>query len=131
MTADHPEPDLQYGDRGDAVLLLQQRLLALGLLSGVPGGHFDDDTAAALQALATAHGLVIDAHWVDSDVWAALAAAEAAGGLTPAAGDAWHWDGQSWQPAAGALGGARGAEPAPVDATGQWVWDGTTWQPVT
>ena len=131
MTADAPEPDLQYGDTGDAVLWLQHRLHALGLLTGVPGGHFDDDTATALQALATSHGLAFDTHWVDSQVWTALAAAEAATGLQSASSDAWHWDGESWQPAPGATAMTHLSEPAPADAAGQWVWDGTTWQPVT
>jgi len=130
MTADAPEPDLQYGDTGDAVLWLQQRLHALGLLAGNPGGHFDDDTATALQALAASHALVLDTHWVDSQVWAALAAAEMATGLRSGSSDAWHWDGESWQPAPGAAATTHVSEPAPTDATGQWVWDGTTWQPV-
>ena len=132
MTADAPEPDLQYGDTGDTVLALQHRLQALGLLTESPGGSFDEHTAAALAALATAHGLVIDPHWVDSQVWAALTAAELAAGLRPApASDAWHWDGERWQPAFAGGVPAPGSEPAPLDATGQWVWDGTTWQPVT
>lgn len=131
MTADRPEPDLQYGDSGDAVLWLQQRLHALGVFTGDPGGHFDDDTTAALQALAAANGLTFDARWVDSQVWAALAAAEAPSGLPSGSSDAWEWDGQSWQPVSGATAGVAPVPAPPVDATGQWVWDGTTWQPVS
>lgn len=131
MTADPSEPDLQYGDTGDPVLWLQRRLQSLGLLSGPPGGHFDDDTVSALAALATSQGLVVDAHWVDSQLWAAVAAAEGAAGLQSGSSDAWHWDGQSWQPAAARADAAPAGQAAPTDATGQWVWDGTTWQPVT
>jgi peptidoglycan hydrolase-like protein with peptidoglycan-binding domain len=131
MTGDPPEPDLQFGDTGDAVLALQQRLHALGLLEMSPAGAFDEQTAAALEVLATAQGLVLDPHWVDSQVWAALTAAEVAGGLRPATSEAWHWDGESWQPAPAPHAPAQVSEPAPVDAGGQWVWDGTTWQPVT
>jgi Putative peptidoglycan binding domain len=130
MMADPPEPDLQYGDTGDAVLWLQHRLHALGLLVAAPDGHFDDDTVSALAALATSHGLVLDPRWVDSQIWAALAAAEEATGLRSASSDTWHWDGESWQPAPGLGAAALPDQPAPVDATGQWVWDGTTWQPV-
>jgi peptidoglycan hydrolase-like protein with peptidoglycan-binding domain len=131
MTADRPESDLQYGDSGDAVLWLQHRLHALGLLADRPDGHFDDATAAALQALATAQGLSLDEHWVDSQFWGALATAEAATGLQSGSSDAWQWDGQSWQPAAGAAHDVAVADATPVDATGQWVWDGTTWQPAS
>src|SRR3954471_15699588 len=131
MTADSPEPDLQVGDSGDAVLWLQHRLHALGLLVASPDGSFGDDTAAALQALATNHGAVLDPHWVDSQAWAALAAAEGAAGLRSASSDAWQWDGQSWQPTPAAADVAQPREAARGDATGQWVGDGNPWQPVT
>jgi hypothetical protein len=51
---------LREGDRGPAVLALQQRLSVLGYWLGVPDGHFGDLTEQAVYALQKAAGLTRD-----------------------------------------------------------------------
>jgi peptidoglycan hydrolase-like protein with peptidoglycan-binding domain len=45
----------------------------------------------------------------------------------------WRWDGNDWQPAAGAdsVGGAVGQGPGQLSEDGQWRWDGNDWQPAS
>lgn len=51
---------LRKGSRGDAVKALQQKLIALGYLSGSADGIFGDSTAKAVTAFQTAQSLTAD-----------------------------------------------------------------------
>jgi N-acetylmuramoyl-L-alanine amidase len=48
---------LQYGDSGDAVLAVQQRLKDLGYYSGKVSGNFLDGTRAAIRQFQADYGL--------------------------------------------------------------------------
>jgi peptidoglycan hydrolase-like protein with peptidoglycan-binding domain len=52
-----PAPSLGLGATGPEVLLLQQRLTALGYWLGAPSGNFDDATQQAVYALEKVSGL--------------------------------------------------------------------------
>jgi len=56
----HRSTALRQGDRGPAVLALQQRLSALGYWLGTPDGHFGDLTEQAVYALQKAAGVTRD-----------------------------------------------------------------------
>lgn len=51
---------LQKGDKGDAVKSLQEKLVALGYLSGPADGKYGSDTVAAVKAFQRDNGLTID-----------------------------------------------------------------------
>jgi lipoprotein-anchoring transpeptidase ErfK/SrfK len=51
---------LSLGDRGEAVLALQQRLASLGYWLGTPDGVFGDSTEQAVYALQKAAGITVD-----------------------------------------------------------------------
>lgn len=51
---------MRYGDRGDEVLALQQRLLGLGYEIGEPDGQFGIQTQVAVEFLQSDHGLSVD-----------------------------------------------------------------------
>ena len=55
-----PRTSLQYGDRGDQVLAVQQRLSELGYWLGKPDGHFGGLTQQAVFALQKAAGISRD-----------------------------------------------------------------------
>lgn len=55
-----PRTDLRYGDRGERVLRLQQRLSDLGYWLGKPDGHFGGLTQQAVFALQKAAGITRD-----------------------------------------------------------------------
>ena len=61
-----PGPDdvsptlLKKGDKGEAVVLLQQKLIALGYLTGTADGAYGDATVAAVKAFQSANGLKAD-----------------------------------------------------------------------
>ncbi len=62
-----PEPSapetsqlLKYGSRGDAVTALQNKLIALGYLTGTADGKFGSDTVDAVKAFQRAQGLTVD-----------------------------------------------------------------------
>ena len=48
---------IEFGAKGEEVLALQQRLIALGYLNGSADGDFGSRTQGAVQALQNAHGL--------------------------------------------------------------------------
>ncbi len=52
-----PRPTAKVGDRGDAVMQIQQRLADLGYLKGAVDGVYGKQTAAAIRAFQTAIGL--------------------------------------------------------------------------
>lgn len=64
-------PTLQYGARGDQVVLLQQRLQAWGYYSGVVDGVFGDETLEAVRFFQRRNGLAADGV-VGRQTWAAL-----------------------------------------------------------
>ena len=51
---------LRPGDGGDAVALMQERLIVLGYLSGTADGNYGDGTKAAVRAFQKANGLTVD-----------------------------------------------------------------------
>jgi len=51
---------LKKGDRGDAVTALQEKLIALGYLSGKADGIFGSSTSSAVKAFQRDHGLTAD-----------------------------------------------------------------------
>ena len=51
---------LRPGDGGDAVALLQERLIALGWMTGTADGNYGNDTKEAVRAFQKASGLTID-----------------------------------------------------------------------
>jgi peptidoglycan hydrolase-like protein with peptidoglycan-binding domain len=63
-----PNPTLAEGSTGKEVLLLQQRLSALGYWLGTPDGYFGDSTQQAVYALEKAAGIdrtgIVDAQFV-------------------------------------------------------------------
>lgn len=57
VTATPVPVHIEYGAKGEEVLALQQRLIALGYLNGIADGDFGGQTQGAVQALQNAHGL--------------------------------------------------------------------------
>ena len=51
---------LRPGDGGDAVALMQERLIVLGYLSGTADGNYGDKTKNAVRAFQKANGLTVD-----------------------------------------------------------------------
>ncbi|MGN0755171.1 MAG: peptidoglycan-binding protein [Aristaeellaceae bacterium] len=55
-----PSRTLRYGDSGEDVKLIQNRLIALNYLSGTASGVFDSTTLTAVRAFQKAHALTVD-----------------------------------------------------------------------
>ncbi|MGB3692793.1 MAG: peptidoglycan-binding protein [Spirulinaceae cyanobacterium] len=64
-------PILREGMQGEAVVKLQKRLIALGLLSGSADGSFGQQTLAAVQAAQASFNLAVDGV-VGAATWRAL-----------------------------------------------------------
>lgn len=74
--ADTEYQNLNPGDRGDAVLKLQQRLVELGYASGTPNGQYGNATIGAVQLYQTANGLDVDglaSAWLQATLFSSAA----------------------------------------------------------
>jgi hypothetical protein len=73
VVASKPRPTLRLGSTGEDVVFLQQRLKAIGLLSGTIDGNFGSQTQAAVIAAQKRLGLTADGV-VGNATWTALQA---------------------------------------------------------
>lgn len=78
MVLPHPStaPELEIGDEGDAVVVLERRLTELGYRTGELDGYFSYSTWSAVLAFQKAEG-IDRSGWVDATTWAHLAAPKA------------------------------------------------------
>jgi peptidoglycan hydrolase-like protein with peptidoglycan-binding domain len=151
MTLTGEEPDLQLGDTGEGVILLQVRLYGLQLLRDVPDGAYGMSTENAVRMLQSQLGLDNTGE-VTRETWEGIVHLEqqysiqyqymspydALGQIQydlqhPAQSESghgqlsedglWRWDGTQWQSAS--ADGYAGQ----LSEDGQWRWDGSQWQP--
>jgi hypothetical protein len=152
------EPDLQVGDSGEGVMLLQVRLYGLGMLQSVPDGTFNMETENAVRELQSARGLDNSGE-VNWDTWEAIVYLEQQYGIQyqyqspyDALSQIWYDRehpneggeyGRAGQAGYGEQSGQYGQggyasqdDPnAPqgyagqLSEDGQWRWDGADWQP--
>ncbi len=154
MSLTGEEPDLQLGDTGEGVMLLQVRLYGLGLFPDTPDGTYSTPTETAVRQLQSMFGLDNDGT-VTRVVWEAILRQEQNVGINyqyqspydaltqlvydrqqaeQQAGQLsddgqWRWDGSGWQPAGAAAAVENGV--GQLSGDGQWRWDGYDWQPAT
>lgn len=145
------EPDLQLGDSGESVMLLQVRLYGLGILRDFPDGAFTLSTENAVRQLQAQVGLDNDGV-VGEATWQAVQHQESQLGIQ------YQWDspydalsqmrydvqnplsasghfgvlgGQPGQYTPASQGGLYDPQNAytEISEDGQWRWDGYDWQP--
>ena len=125
------EPDLQLGDGGEGVLLLQVRLYQLRLYRQLPDSTYDMATENAVRELQSAVG-ADNTGEVTRETWEGIVHLEQQYGV--------YYQFNSPYDALAQLrydlehpGGASGDFPAgdaSLSDDGQWRWDGNDWQPV-
>jgi hypothetical protein len=124
------EPNLQVGDSGEGVVLLQVRLYQLGYYRQMPDGTYDMTTENAVRELQSATGLDNDGQ-VTRETWEAIVHWEQQNGiqyqyqspydaLSQLQYDLEHPESRS---------GDFPAGDASLSPDGQWRWDGNDWQP--
>ncbi len=124
------EPNLQVGDSGEGVVLLQVRLYQLGYYRQMPDGTYDMATENAVRELQSAAGLDNDGE-VTRETWEAIVHWEQQNGI--------RYQYQSPYDALAQLqydlehpqsrsGDFPTGDPA-LSPDGQWRWDGNDWQP--
>jgi hypothetical protein len=121
------EPDLQLGDSGEGVVLLQVRLYGLGIYRNVPDGTFDMATENAVRELQSTLGLDNDGE-VKRGTWEAVLELEQRYSIQyqyQSPYDALSQINYDLQhPGQGA--GGYGAD-GQLSEDGQWQWDGQQW----
>ena len=126
------EPNLEVGDSGEGVVLLQVRLYQLGYYRQVPDGTYDMTTENAVREFQSATGLDNDGE-VTRETWEAIVHWEQQNGI--------QYQYQSPYDALAQLqydlehpesrSGDFPAGDASLSPDGQWRWDGNDWQPVS
>jgi peptidoglycan hydrolase-like protein with peptidoglycan-binding domain len=122
------EPDLQVGDSGEGVVLLQVRLYGLGIYRNVPDGTFDMTTENAVRELQSTLGLDNDGE-VTRATWEAIVELEMRYSIQyqyMSPYDALSQINYDLQHPEQAAGG--GAGQGQLSEDGQWQWDGYSWQ---
>lgn len=88
-TADTEYQNLSPGDRGEAVMALQRRLVALGYANGNPNGQYGNATISAVQLYQQSNGMDVDglaSAWLQATLFSDTALTyEEAQGLHPVA----------------------------------------------